>query len=67
MWMLSPTFQGEACQHIEADPVCALILQMAQGTTLMEAYSCNIQVTEILDVQKDPNMMLVEDCFCGPK
>ena len=34
---------------------------MAQGTNLMEAYSCNIQVTETLDVQKDPKAMSVED------
>ena len=27
----------------------------------MEAYYCNIQVTEILDVQMDPKVMSVED------
>ena len=29
---------------------------------MMEAYSYNIWVTETLDVQKDPKVMLVEDC-----
>ena len=29
----------------------------------MEAYSYNIQVTETLDVQKDQNVMSVEDCI----
>ena len=27
----------------------------------MEAYSCNIQVTETLDMMKDPKEMLVKD------
>ena len=48
-------------QYIEADSVCALISQVAQCTTLIEASSCNIQVTETLDIQKDPNAMLLED------
>ena len=48
-------------QHIEADSVCALISHVAQGTTLIEAYSCNIQVTETLDMQKDPKAMSLED------
>ena len=61
MQMLSPTSQGEHNQHIEADSVCALISQVAQGTTLIEAYSCNIQVIEALDMQKDPKAMLVEN------
>ena len=53
MWMqiLSPAFQGEEHdQHIEADSVHALISQVAQGATMMEAYFCNIQVTETLDI-----------------
>ena len=48
-------------QHIEADSVHTLISQAAQGTTLIEAFSCNVQVTETLDIQKDPKAMSVED------
>ena len=59
--MLPPSFKGEHDQHMEADLVHALISQAGQGTTLMEAYSCNIQFTETLDVQKDPRAMLVKD------
>ena len=51
----------EELDHIEADLVCALISKTAQGTTLMEAYSCNIHVTETLDMQKDLRLMLVKD------
>ena len=40
--------KGKHNKHIEANLVLALISQVAQGTTLMEAYSCNIQVTETL-------------------
>ena len=47
--------------HIEADSVCALISQVTQGTTLIEAHSCNIQVTETLDMQKDPKAMSLEN------
>ena len=47
--------------HIEADTVQALISNMIQGTTLIQAYSCNIQVTETLDRQKDPKAMSKED------
>ena len=39
---LSHIPKGEHDQHIEVDSVQALISQAAQGTTLMEAYSCNI-------------------------
>ena len=50
-------------QNVEADTVCALFLcAVLQDTTLIEAYSCNIQVTETLDMQKDPKKsMLLED------
>ena len=34
--------KGEHDEHMEAYLVHALISQAAQGTTLMEAYSCNI-------------------------
>ena len=44
-------------QYIEADSVHALILHVAQSTTLMGAYSCNIWVTETLDIQKKPKAM----------
>ena len=33
---------GEYDQSIEAELVCALISQAIQGTTLIEAYSCNV-------------------------
>ena len=58
---LSHILRGKHNHHIEAKSVLALISQVAQGTTLIEAYSCNIQVTETLDMQKDPKAMLLED------
>ena len=58
---LTCIWRGEHNQHIKADSVHALISQVAHGITLIEAYSCNIQVTETLDIQKDPKAMLVED------
>ena len=58
---LSHILNGENDHHLDSDSVCALISQAAQGTTMMEAYSCNIWVTETLDMQKDPCMMLVKD------
>ena len=62
MQMLSLTFLGgEHDQNIEANCVCALFLLAAQGATLMEAYSCNIWITETLDIPNDPKVMLVED------
>ena len=57
---LSHIPKGEYNQHIEADSVCALISQAVQSTTLMEAYSCNVWVTETLDMQKDPKAMLAK-------
>ena len=58
---LSHIWKGEHDQHIEADSVHALISQMTQGTTLIEAYSCNIQVPGTLDLQKHPKAMSVVD------
>ena len=58
---LSHILRGEHNQHIEADLVHSIISQAAQGTNLIEAYPYNIQVTETLDVQKDPKVMLEED------
>ena len=46
---------------MEANSVHDLIFQAVQGTTLMETYTCNIRVTETLDMQKDPKVMLVKD------
>ena len=46
-------------QHMEADLLYALISQAAHDTSLMEAYSYNSQVTETLDMQKDPKVMSV--------
>ena len=51
----------EQDQHIEADAIHALILHVAQNTTLIEAYSSNLQVTETLDIQENPKAMLLED------
>ena len=48
-------------QYIEADAVHALISHAAQGASLIETYSCNMQVTETLDMQKVPNVMSLED------
>ena len=42
--------KGEYDQCIEADVVHVLISQAVQGITLMEAYSCNVQITETLDM-----------------
>ena len=53
--------KGEHEQHIDANSVHALISQAAQGTTLIEAYLCNIWVTETLDIQRYPKVMLVKD------
>ena len=53
--------KGEYNQHIETDSVHALISQAVQDTTLMEAYSCNVHVTESLDMQKDLKAMSVKD------
>ena len=47
---LSHILRGEHDHHIEADSVHAPISQAAQGTTLMEAYSCYIWITETLDI-----------------
>ena len=58
---LSHILKGEHDQQIGADSVHALISQVAQGTTLIETCSCNIQITETLDMQKGPKAMLLED------
>ena len=58
---LSHIPKGDNDQHIEVDSVSVLISQAVQGTTLMEAYSCNIQVAKTLDMQKDPKATLVKD------
>ena len=54
-----PKREYDQCR--EADSVRALISQAVLSTTLMEAYSCNVQVTETLDMQKDPKAMSVKD------
>ena len=58
---LSHIPRGSMISILKLDSVCALISQAAQDTTLMEAYSCNILVTETLYVQKEPKMITVED------
>ena len=52
---------GEHDQLIEADSVHALMSQVVEGTTLIEACFCNIQVTETLDMQKNPKAMSLEE------
>ena len=52
--------EGEHDQHIKANSFHSMISPAAQGTTLIEAYSCNIQVTETLAMWKDPKAMLLE-------
>ena len=54
---LSHILREEHDQHIEPDAVCALMSHVAQGTTLIGAYSCNIQITETLDKQKHSKTM----------
>ena len=58
---LSHIPRKEHKQHIRDDAVHTLISQVSQGTTLIEAYSCNIQVTETLDMQTDQKAMSLED------
>ena len=58
---LSHILRVENNQHIEAAYVHALIVQEAQGTTLIEAYYCDIWVTETLDIQNDPKVISAED------
>ena len=60
---LSNILRKEPDQHIEADSAHALISHVTQGTTLIESYSCNIQVTETLDMQPDPKAMQLRDCI----
>ena len=57
---LSHIPRGRHNQHIEAYSVHVLISQVVQDTTLIKAYSCNIQVTETLDMQ-DPKVMSLVD------
>ena len=58
---LSHIQRGEYDQCIGADSVHVLISQTVQGTTVMEAYSCSVCITETLDMQKEPKAMLVKD------
>ena len=48
-------------EHIKTELVQAIILNATQDTTLIEVYSCNIQVTAILDMQKDLKVMSLND------
>ena len=58
---LSYILKGEYDQSIEAESVCALIYQAIQGTTLIEAYSCNFQVTKTLDRMEYTRTMSEKD------
>ena len=44
-------------KSIEAESVHVLILLVVQGTPLIEAYSCNVWVTETLDRMEDSKAM----------
>ena len=48
-------------QHLDADTVWTLISNVTQATTLIEVYSCNMQVTETSDMQTDSKTMLWKD------
>ena len=48
--VLSHILCGNHDQHIAADMVQVITSNAIRGTTLVEAYSCNIQVTETLDM-----------------
>ena len=48
-------------QHIDADRVQGLISNVTQGITLIEVCACNIQITETLDMHKDPKAMSQKD------
>ena len=41
--------------------VQVFIFDDAHGTTLVEAYSCNVQVIESIDMQEDPKAMSLKD------
>ena len=58
---LSHIPKEEYDHSIEAESVCDLVSHTVQGTTLKEAYSCNVQVTENLDTMKDPKTMSEKD------
>ena len=58
---LSCILRAKHNHHIEAHSVHALISQVVQGTILIETYSCNIWVTDTLDMQKDLKAMLLKD------
>ena len=62
MWMLCSHIPWEDHdQHIEADTVWELISNATQDTTLIEVYSCNIQVTRSLHMQEDPKALSQKD------
>ena len=64
MWYadaLSCIPKGEYDQSIEAESVCALISQAVQGAMFIEAYSCNVQITETLDRTEDSKAMSEKD------
>ena len=64
---LSHILRKEHSQHIEADSVCALISYATQGTTLIEVYSCNIKVTETVDIQEGSKSHVARGLDHSPK
>ena len=53
-------------QHIDADSVHVLISHVVQGSTLIEAYFCNIQITKTLDMQLNPKSHAFKGLDHGP-
>ena len=56
-----PIFCGRTMINILKLTVWALISNVTKGTTFIGVYSCNIQVTETLDMQKDPKAIPQKD------
>ena len=48
-------------QYIETDMVQVIIPSVIKGSTFVEVFSCNIQVTETLDMQEDSITMLLKE------
>ena len=63
---LSHIPKAEYDQSIEAESIYALFSQTVKGTTLIEAYSCNIYVTETLDRTEDLKAMSEKDWVIVP-
>ena len=47
--------------HIKVESVWAIILNATSGTTMVEVYSCNIQVTDTMNTAHNPKIMSFRD------